>query len=78
MKPPLARPVASTLALVASLALAGATSARAADAPRLPAGADAAAARISARTLASPIRVLASDLLEGRGPGGRGDQLARA
>jgi Zn-dependent M28 family amino/carboxypeptidase len=44
----------------------------------LPGGAEAAAARITAEALRAPIRFLASDLLEGRGPGSRGDQLARA
>jgi len=43
----------------------------------LPAGTEAAAARITAAALRAPIRFLASDLLEGRGPGSRGDELAR-
>ncbi len=38
----------------------------------------AAAARIDRATLAAATRFLASDLLEGRGPGSRGDELARA
>jgi Zn-dependent M28 family amino/carboxypeptidase len=44
----------------------------------LPAGAELAAAQITAESLRAPIRFLASDLLEGRGPGSRGDELARA
>jgi hypothetical protein len=43
----------------------------------LPAGAEQAAARIDSNTLLAPLRFLASDLLEGRGPGSRGDELAR-
>jgi Zn-dependent M28 family amino/carboxypeptidase len=43
----------------------------------LPAGAETAAGRIDARTLGAPLRFLAHDLLEGRGPGSRGDELAR-
>lgn len=38
----------------------------------------AAAAHIDRATLAAATRFLASDLLEGRGPGSRGDELARA
>jgi len=44
----------------------------------LPAGADAAALRITEAALAAPVRFLAADLLEGRAPGSRGDELARA
>ena len=44
----------------------------------LPAGAEAAAgAAITAATLEAPIRFLADDLLEGRGPASRGDQLTQ-
>lgn len=43
----------------------------------LPAGTEQAAAQITAESLRAPIRFLASDLLEGRGPGSRGDELAR-
>ena len=64
------------LALLSILALAAAA-AGAADLA-LPAGADGAAGRIAAPGLAASTRFLASDLLEGRAPGGRGDQLARA
>ncbi|HXU32803.1 MAG TPA: M20/M25/M40 family metallo-hydrolase [Thermoanaerobaculia bacterium] len=44
----------------------------------LPAGAEQASLAIHAGSLAAPIRFLASDALEGRGPASRGDQLARA
>ncbi|HEV7669686.1 MAG TPA: M20/M25/M40 family metallo-hydrolase [Thermoanaerobaculia bacterium] len=44
----------------------------------LPQGAEQAARAIHAGSLAAPIRFLASDALEGRGPASRGDQLARA
>jgi Zn-dependent M28 family amino/carboxypeptidase len=40
-------------------------------------GADAAAARIDRAALEAPIRFLADDLLEGRGPASRGDRTAR-
>src|SRR5262245_39087057 len=43
----------------------------------LPAGADAAAKAIARDSLEAPIRYLADDLLEGRGPASRGDTLAR-
>jgi Zn-dependent M28 family amino/carboxypeptidase len=43
----------------------------------LPPGAEKAAQAIHAGSLAAPIRFLASDALEGRGPASRGDQLAR-
>ena len=39
---------------------------------------DPAAALITEATLAAPVRLLASDLFEGRGPGSRGDELTRA
>lgn len=42
------------------------------------AAAEASARSIHASALAGPIRFLADDLLEGRGPGTRGDDLARA
>lgn len=43
----------------------------------LPSGAETAAKAIDRGALESPIRYLADDLLEGRGPASRGDQLAR-
>lgn len=43
----------------------------------LPAGADDAATKIDRPSLEAPIRFLASDLLEGRGPATRGDELAQ-
>ncbi len=43
----------------------------------LPSNAEQAALTIDAASLAAPIRFLASDALEGRGPSSRGDQLAR-
>src|SRR5262245_13100716 len=44
----------------------------------IPASVEATAKRqITADTLAAPIRYLASDALEGRGPASRGDTLAR-
>ncbi len=45
--------------------------------PPLPAGAEEAAALITPAALEGPIRFLADDLLEGRGPASRGDALAR-
>src|SRR5690242_21833892 len=63
-----------------SLALfAGITIATAHAAPYdIPAAVDATAKRqITAGSLAAPIRYLADDLLEGRGPATRGDSLAR-
>src|SRR5688572_7976658 len=54
------------------------TAARAAAPADIPAAvADVAKARITAATLRAPIRFLASDELEGRGPATRGDALAR-
>jgi Zn-dependent M28 family amino/carboxypeptidase len=44
----------------------------------LPPDADRAAERITAAAIAGPVRFLASDLLEGRGPASRGDSLAQA
>lgn len=70
------RPVAtlaSLLTLLVTPAVAGAAS-DPASAPEV----EAAAARIDRATLAATTRFLASDLLEGRGPGSRGDALARA
>jgi Zn-dependent M28 family amino/carboxypeptidase len=61
------------LSLVA-LALVALTPLRAADAA---ADAERAAATIEPAALSGLIRFLSSDLLEGRGPGSRGDQLAR-
>jgi Zn-dependent M28 family amino/carboxypeptidase len=43
----------------------------------LPAGTETAAEAIDATTLGAPLRFLAHDLLEGRGPGSRGDELTR-
>lgn len=43
----------------------------------LPAGAREAAGQIDRGALEGPVRMLADDLLEGRGPGSRGDALAR-
>ena len=58
----------------ASLAFAGA--AQAAERP-LPAGTEEASRLVTAEALRAPIRFLAHDLLEGRGPASRGDVLAR-
>lgn len=66
----------ASLALLLSAA-AGTVSAAAANVV-LPEGAEQAARAIHAGSLAAPIRFLASDALEGRGPASRGDQLARA
>ncbi|MFN7963807.1 MAG: M28 family peptidase [Thermoanaerobaculia bacterium] len=71
---------ASSLLLFAlSLALepAAAWAAGAPPLPALPAGAEAAARLIDRPTLEAPIRFLADDLLEGRGPATRGDELTR-
>jgi Zn-dependent M28 family amino/carboxypeptidase len=63
--------------LASALAVAPLSAVLAADLA-LPPGAGPAAATIEAAALAAPVRFLASDLLEGRGPGSRGDRLARA
>ena len=60
---------------VAALALAGAALAQ--DPPVPPAVEQAAHRSITRATLEAPIRFLSSDLLEGRGPGTRGDELTR-
>jgi peptidase M28-like protein len=61
--------------LIAALALAGSAQAQN---PPLPAGVEQAAhAYITRPALEAPIRFLSSDLLEGRGPATRGDELAR-
>jgi len=59
-------PVAWQVTLAAALAL-----------PPLPAGTDRAEAAITEDGLRAAIRFLSDDLLEGRGPGSRGDALAR-
>src|SRR5687768_14515703 len=43
----------------------------------LPAGAEEAAAHITRDSVEAPVRFLSHDLLEGRGPASRGDELAR-
>src|SRR5690349_631997 len=63
-----------TLALVAALLPAAA---RAQGNLPLPPAAEQAAQVIDRSSLEAPIRYLADDLLEGRGPGSRGDELAR-
>jgi len=75
---------ASTLSLLISLLTAlfaaAAPAAKTAAKPsvlHLPPGADRAAKRIDRDTLEAPIRFLADDLLEGRAPATRGDELAR-
>ena len=68
----------STRSLNAFLvAVALASPALGADTFQLPAGAEHAAQQINAATISAPTRFLADDLLEGRGPATRGDQLAR-
>ena len=59
-------PLAWQVALAAALAL-----------PPLPPGTDKAEAAVTEDGLRADIRFLADDLLEGRGPGGRGDALTR-
>ncbi|MCA1733439.1 MAG: peptidase M28, partial [Acidobacteria bacterium] len=49
----------------------------AADSYSLPAGSEAAAKSISADRLRAHVAFLSDDLLEGRGPASRGDELAR-
>jgi Zn-dependent M28 family amino/carboxypeptidase len=66
---------ATALAPCLALAVALPSAAGALD---LPEGTERAAAQITAESLRAPIRFLASDLLEGRGPGSRGDELTRA
>jgi len=70
--------MAGTVALVSVAAGAGRAAAApsAAVPPSLP-GEDQAAGRIDRGTLEAPIKFLADDLLEGRGPATRGDKLAR-
>jgi len=62
--------------LMAAAVVGCALAASAAPPLALPPGAQDAAARIDRPTLEAPIRVLASDLLEGRAPTHRGDELA--
>src|SRR5919206_93519 len=64
------------LALVPTI-LTGAEPKAAPTSLNLPAGAEKAAKVIDRGTLEAPIRYLADDLLEGRGPASRGDLLAR-
>jgi len=71
------RPSGLATASLALLLSTGAADLAAADVT-LPPGAEQAAQAIHAGSLAAPIRFLASDALEGRGPASRGDQLARA
>jgi Zn-dependent M28 family amino/carboxypeptidase len=72
-----APPAAGLLAALLAAAAAAPTVA-AADRPAgLAAGAELAAAEVTAAALAAPIRFLADDLLEGRGPDTRGDALTR-
>jgi Zn-dependent M28 family amino/carboxypeptidase len=66
----------SAFALALALVLAAAPQAAALDLV-LPAGAEAASQAIEAPALLAPLRFLAHDLLEGRGPGSRGDELTR-
>ena len=69
------RDVARSGLLLAALVLAGAV--RAEDPPLPAAVAQVAHGTITRAALEAPIRFLSSDLLEGRGPASRGDQLAR-
>ena len=66
-----------TVILGAAAFAAGALAAPADDSPVPPAVAQSARAFITRAALEAPIRFLSSDLLEGRGPGTRGDQLTR-
>ena len=63
------------VALLSALALAGAAVADSTPVPR--AVEQAARSNITRAVLEAPIRFLSSDLLEGRGPGTRGDELTR-
>jgi Zn-dependent M28 family amino/carboxypeptidase len=66
------------LALLGGLALSRGTPSAGAAAPSdLPTGAAEAAATIDRATLEAPIRFLADDLLEGRGPSSRGDEITQ-
>ena len=69
----------AALALALALASVGPAIAQAAsgDSISIPPAAEQAAQAITRDTLRAPIRFLADDLLEGRGPASRGDQLAR-
>jgi Zn-dependent M28 family amino/carboxypeptidase len=70
--------VRNTVVAVAVTLAGAATAAMAASATDIPANVDAVArAQITSQTLRSPIRFLAADELEGRGPATRGDALAR-
>jgi len=77
--PGLAAPAAGLAAVVCALGLVAppTLSAQTVETLPLPPGAREAAATIDTHTLVSPVRFLASDLLEGRGPATRGDRLAR-
>ena len=72
------RPGFAPASLALLLLSAAALPAAGAAGPALPADAEQAAQAIHAGSLAAPIRFLASDALEGRGPASRGDVLARA
>src|SRR5690349_20853568 len=64
--------------MVAAAAVAAGMTVRAVQSAPLPAEVQrAAATEITAAALEAPIRFLADDLLEGRGPSTRGDRLAR-
>ncbi|MFH1176616.1 MAG: M28 family peptidase [Acidobacteriota bacterium] len=67
----------ASLVLGAAVGIGGASWAGSAELP-LPAGAREAAAAIDQATLRGHVRFLSDDLLEGRGPASRGDELARA
>jgi Zn-dependent M28 family amino/carboxypeptidase len=80
MQRPTPTPRVGALVLAAGLTLPAmqpACPASASPPPGLPAGVEQAEQQINAPTLRSAIAFLSDDLLEGRGPASRGDQLAR-
>ncbi len=74
---PEGRSIAVALALAACVAVCGCATRAARPAANDDAGARRAETVITAPLLSAPIRFLADDALEGRGPGSRGDVLAR-
>src|SRR5438045_1641022 len=63
-------------ALILAAAFAGAQQAAVPQVPGMPPAARAAAASIDSEKIRAHVKFLSLDLLEGRGPGTRGDQLA--
>ncbi|HSG41237.1 MAG TPA: peptidase M28, partial [Thermoanaerobaculia bacterium] len=78
MKHAIIRTALLGLALALLAALPAVLTAQTSSPLHLPAGAEQAAKAIDRAALEGPIRFLSDDLLEGRGPGSRGDELTQA